>query len=67
MNDKINGIGKEYDKDGDLIFEGEFLFGEEYKGIKRKYYKNKNPIFDLILSENRLKFEGQYLKGKKME
>ena len=39
MNDKRNGIGKEYDKDGDLIFEGEFLFGEEYKGIKRKYYK----------------------------
>ena len=34
MNGKRNGKGKEYDKDGNIIFEGEYLDG------KRKTEKN---------------------------
>ena len=52
-----NGIGKEYNYDGHLIFEGEYKNGK--KNGKGKEYEH-----DLILNK-RLKFEGEYLNGVK--
>ena len=45
--------GKEYDKDGKLLFDGEFLNGEK-NGIGKEYNKDGELIF-----------EGEYLKDKK--
>ena len=52
----VNGSGKvkEYNLDGKIIFEGEYLEGKR-KGTKKEYKKSK-----LIL-------EGEYLNGEKME
>ena len=62
---ELNGIGKEYNidgfvkekikeynEDGELVFEGEYLNGER-NGEGKEYYKS-----------NKLKFEGNYLNGK---
>ena len=46
------GIGKEYDKNDILIYEGEYLNGEKHG--KGKRYKDDNIIF-----------EGEYLNGKR--
>ena len=50
---KLEGIGKEYYKNGELKFEGEFLNGLR-NGKGKEYYEN-----------NKLKFEGEYLNGKR--
>ena len=47
----INGIGKEYNEDDELDFEGEYLNGEK-NGKGKGYYANGD-----------LKFEGEYLKN----
>ena len=48
-----NGKIKEYDNNGKLIFEGEYLNGEKNgKGKEYDYY-------------GKLKFEGEYLNGEK--
>ncbi len=49
--EKKNGKGKEYDVNGKLKFEGDYLY--DYK-IKGKYYIN-----------GILEFEGEYLNGKR--
>ena len=54
LNGEINGKGKEYDVDGNLLFEGEYLYGERWNGKGREY------DFDGILL-----FKGEYLEGKK--
>ena len=46
------GYGKEYDNDGNLIYDGEYLNG--VKNGKGKEFKH-----------NRLIFEGEYLNGKR--
>ena len=43
---------KEFDYDGNLLFEGEYFLSERYKGKFYEYYDNK------------LVFEGEYLDGK---
>ena len=50
----IKGTGKikEYNDNGKLIFEGEYLNGEK-NGKGKEYYDN-----------GKLKFDGEYLKGK---
>ena len=48
-----NRKGKEYDDNGRLIFEGEYLNG--IKNGKGKEYDDNGNIF----------FEGEYLNGKK--
>ena len=51
-NGKRNGKGKEYDYEGKLKFEGEYLKGTRNgKGKEYKYCE--------------LKFEGEYLNGKR--
>ena len=47
--------GKEYNENGDLIFEGEYLEGIK-KGFMREYFSN-----------GLLKFEGQIINGLKNE
>ena len=49
-----NGKGIEYDDDGNLIFEGEYLNDERNGKGKEYYYDNGGLIF-----------EGQYLNGKR--
>ena len=46
--------GKEYDWNGDLLYEGEFLKGERH-GKGKEYF----PY------DNRIKFDGEYKHGKK--
>ena len=50
-NEKWKGKGKQYDDEGILIFEGEFLYNYKIKG---KYYVNKQ-----------LEFEGEFRRNKK--
>ena len=70
---KINGNGKEYDSNDDLIYEGEYLNGE--RNGKGNEYRNGNLIFkgEYLNGErngkgkeyfnNKLLFEGEYYKG----
>ena len=51
-NCRENVKGKEYNYNGQLLFEGEFLRKEKWKGKINKYYKDE------------LIFEGEYLDGK---
>jgi len=74
-----NPKGKEYDEEGDLIFEGEYYYGKRWKG-HGKEYKNNNIIFEGEYKngqrwkgkgqefdfEGNLIFEGEYKKGKKI-
>ena len=56
LNNKRNGIGKEYNKEnGEILFEGEFLKGKIWTGKGKDY-----NFFG-----NSLKFQGEYLKGQK--
>ena len=48
-----NGKGKEYNKNGELIFEGEYLNGKR-NGKGKEYHENGELIF-----------EGEYLNGKR--
>ena len=52
MNNKKNGKGKDFDQNGKLIYEGEFLNG-------KRYGKGKEYNFD-----GKLLFEGEYINGK---
>mgnify|MGYP002624826153 CR=1 FL=1 len=52
--EKRNGKGKEYDYNGRLIFEGEYLKGKKLNG--KEYNENY-----------KLEFEGKYLKNKKWD
>ena len=76
---RLNGKGKEYNKEGDLIFEGEYL-NRKKNGNGKGYNKEGNVIFEGEYSngkingkgkeyyyEGKLLFEGEYLNGKKME
>ena len=55
-NGERNGMGKEYKLNKNiLLFEGEYLNGKK-NGKGKEYYKN-----------GRIKFEGTYFKGKKIE
>ena len=52
FNDKRNGKGKEYDYDGNLLFEGQYLYNFKRKG--KEYYSN-----------GKLKYDGEYLFDNK--
>ena len=51
MNGEKNGKVREYDYDGNLEFEGEYLYSHKLRG---KYYIN-----------GKLEYEGKYLYDKK--
>ena len=67
-NGKIIGKRKEYDNDGNLIFEGEFLSWEKNgKGIE--LFEIVDPILGLddskiLVDFIKLKYEGDYSEGK---
>ena len=94
INQRRNGKGKEYDYDGNLIFEGEYLYDYKKKGkefIQNKiefdgeyffnkkwngkgYDENGNTIYELkngnghgreYYYNGNLKYEGEYLNGKR--
>ena len=54
MNGLRHGKGKEYDYNGKLIFEGEYLNGKKWNGKGKEYY-----------SDGKLKFDGEYKNGLK--
>ena len=79
-NGKRNGKGKEYDEDGSLIFEGEYLDGKKWKGHGKQYDEDTEKlIFEyeyfngIITGEGKeydringdLLFSGNYLNGKR--
>ena len=73
---ETNNKGKEYDKDGELIYEGEYLNGER-NGEGMEYNNEGETIFEGQYSKgkrngkgreyynNKLIFEGEYLNGKR--
>ena len=76
LNGEANGKGKEYNRNGDFIFEGEYKNDERYFGIKKDYYDNGNLLFEGELIKGKkngegkeyydngeLKYEGEYLNG----
>ena len=68
---KKNGKGIEYDANGNIIFEGDYLNGYMYNG--KGYDDNNNLVYELkdgcgyvkLYSSGKLSFEGEYLNGKK--
>ena len=54
-NGNRNGKGKEINKEGELLFEGEYLNGKRWNGKGKEYNWNDELIF-----------EGEYLNGKKL-
>jgi len=54
LNGQRDGKCKEYDQNGGLIFEGEYLKGKRWNGKSKEYD-----------SESRLSFDGEYINGKK--
>ena len=79
-NGKINGKGWEFNKKGKLIFQGEYLDGQKWKGQLKEYdditgklileYEYLNGIIEGEVKEydkynGDLLFEGKYLNGKR--
>ena len=56
FNGYENRKGKEYYMDGKLLFDGEYLKGERYKGKGKEYTPSNKPWY-----------EGEYFEGKKWE
>ena len=68
-NGELDGLVKEYDDDGKLIFEGEYKNGMILNG---KQYINNKIIFELKNGKGKeyykycnLIFEGEYLNGER--
>ena len=61
-----NGKGyiKEYDVNGKLIFEGEYINGER-NGKRKKYYRDDYENEGDGASQGYYVYEGEYLNGKK--
>ena len=53
---RLNGVGKEYNDNGELIFEGEYYNGYRWNG-KGKEFNEKGE----------LTYEGEYFEGKKRD
>ena len=47
INDEGIYKGREYDKNDNLIFEGEFIFEKKYKGKRKIYDNNNNFLFEI--------------------
>ena len=71
--EKISGLFKEYDDNGNLKFEGEYFKGKR-NGIGKEYGKlrfegeylngERNGKGKEYYNDDKLKFEGEYLNGK---
>ena len=74
LNGKRNGKGVEYYNNGEIKFEGIYLFGQRYKG--NGYDRNGKKIYELeegkgyikeFDDDNDIMFEGEYPNGKGKE
>ena len=72
LNRKKNGFGKEFNKFGNLLFEGEYKNGLKWDGIG--YDGDNNIVYELNNGKgyvkeynhyNKLVFEGEYINGQK--
>ena len=54
MKGKCHGNGKEYNKEGEIVFEGEYFNGMRWNGKGKEYDDNDKLIF-----------EGEYKKGER--
>ena len=76
----MKAVGKEYNDEGNLLFEGYFLNGKSSDGELKEYYENYNLKYEYEYlnaekngkgkeydEEGNLKFEGEYLMEKEME
>ena len=72
MNRKKNGFGKDFNKYGNLLFEGEYKNGLKWDGIG--YDWDNNIVYELNNEKgyvkeynhyNKLVFEGDYINGQK--
>ena len=75
-NDNLEFDGKLYYTNGKLELEGEFRYNRKWNG--KRYYENGNIIYEVIKGNGKvkeyehffggkIKFEGEYLDGKKNE
>ena len=71
-----NGKGKEYDNDGNLIFDGQYFKGVKFIGRIKEYSYNGDILFEgeylngkrngkEYNYDGKLIFEGEYLKGER--
>ena len=74
LNGERNGKGKEFYIDGKIKFEGEYLYGNKFKG--KGYDPKTNILYELKNGKGFIKeyyydhvliYEGEYKDGKKME
>ena len=71
INNKKNGKGKEFDEEGNIIFEGEYFKDKKIKG--KGYDKKGNLILEIkgngrgkeYYNNGNLQFEGEYLNDRK--
>ena len=54
----MDGKGKEYNKDGKLIFDGEYALGVKWNGIFKEYDEN-----NVLIKEGEYKEGNQILKN----
>ena len=62
LNDKINGKGKKYLIDNNLMFEGEYL-NDKRNGKGRQYYENGNLKFEGEFIDNEIIVDNKYDKN----
>ena len=79
-NRKRNGEGKEYNDNGDLVFDGEYLEDKRWKGKEKIYNEDGKLIFEYQIEKcvingdvkeydkynGELLFEGKYIMVKEM-
>ena len=63
LNGERNGKGKEYNDEGKLIFEGEYLKSQRNGG--KEYDYNGKLKFEGMFKDDELIIEDEYLNGKK--
>ena len=72
LSGKINGKGKEYSTDNELLFGGEYFNGKKWNG--KGYDINGEKIYEIHNGKGKIKeydfsgeliFEGEYLNGEK--
>ena len=55
---KWKGKGKEYNSEGQLIYEGEYLYGKKWNGKRKEYdkYGCLKNVFEYINGEKKINF-----------
>ena len=77
-NENKNVFGREFNEEGEIIFEGEYYDGKKWNGTEKMYDEDTgNLIFEYMYTNGKIKvkeydkfdgellFEGEYLNGKR--